>query len=55
MARQKIAAIKEGLLEEGISGRFAEWEYYNMDKAIEAAMDCVNNIEEMTLISNLKS
>jgi len=22
-------------------GRFAEWEYYNMDKAIESAMDCV--------------
>ena len=24
-------------------GRFAEWEYYNMDKAIESAMDCVEN------------
>jgi protoporphyrinogen oxidase len=24
-------------------GRFAEWEYYNMDKAIEAAMNCVES------------
>jgi hypothetical protein len=24
-------------------GRFAEWEYYNMDKCIEAAMDLDNN------------
>jgi protoporphyrinogen oxidase len=24
-------------------GRFAEWEYYNMDKAIESAMDCVES------------
>lgn len=37
--RKLIAAIK-AILEQNhiyLSGRFAEWEYYNMDKAIEAA------------------
>ena len=24
-------------------GRFAEWEYFNMDKAIESAMNCVES------------
>ena len=24
-------------------GRFAEWEYHNMDKAIESAMNCVES------------
>jgi UDP-galactopyranose mutase len=24
-------------------GRFAEWEYYNMDKAIESAMNCAES------------
>ena len=39
--RQLIKEAKEILLTNGISlvGRFAEWEYYNIDKAIEAAMD----------------
>jgi UDP-galactopyranose mutase len=32
-ARQQLK--KEGIY---LLGRFAEWEYYNMDKAIEAAM-----------------
>jgi protoporphyrinogen oxidase len=38
--RQRINEIKELLKPHGIYllGRFAEWEYYNMDKAIEAAM-----------------
>jgi hypothetical protein len=35
-----LSQAKENLRSEGIYllGRFAEWEYYNMDKAIEAAM-----------------
>ncbi|MDI3318626.1 protoporphyrinogen/coproporphyrinogen oxidase [Pinibacter soli] len=37
--RPEIAAAKKVLAAEGIYllGRFAEWEYYNMDKAVEAA------------------
>jgi UDP-galactopyranose mutase len=27
-----------------LCGRFAEWEYYNMDKAIEAAINLVEEI-----------
>ncbi|OAQ38610.1 UDP-galactopyranose mutase [Pedobacter psychrophilus] len=30
-------------------GRFAEWEYYNMDKAIEAAMSLANKIKRRNL------
>ena len=39
--REKIAELKTQLAKYNIYllGRFAEWEYYNMDKAIEAAMD----------------
>ncbi len=39
--REKIAGLKTQLAKYNIYllGRFAEWEYYNMDKAIEAAMD----------------
>jgi len=39
--RSKIAKLKEGLAKYSIYllGRFAEWEYYNMDKAIESAME----------------
>lgn len=39
--REKIAYLKTCLAKYNIYllGRFAEWEYYNMDKAIEAAMD----------------
>ncbi|HVG15040.1 MAG TPA: NAD(P)-binding protein [Chitinophagaceae bacterium] len=39
--RTEIAAAKKVLETMGIFllGRFAEWEYYNMDKAIEAAFD----------------
>lgn len=39
--RQKISHIKSLSEPKGLYllGRFAEWEYYNMDKAIEAAME----------------
>ncbi len=39
--RNKIAELKAYLAKYNIYllGRFAEWEYYNMDKAIESAMD----------------
>ena len=39
--RLEIAAAKRALEEEGIYllGRFAEWEYYNMDKCIESAFE----------------
>lgn len=39
--RSKIAKLKEDLARYNIYllGRFAEWEYYNMDKAIESAME----------------
>ena len=39
--REKISSLKELLKPYGIFllGRFAEWEYYNMDKCIESAMD----------------
>ncbi len=39
--RSKIADLKVQLAKYNIYllGRFAEWEYYNMDKAIESAMD----------------
>jgi len=38
--RERIAGLKARLEGEGfyLAGRFAEWEYYNMDKAIESAM-----------------
>ena len=44
--RQEIAAAKEVLKKSGIYllGRFAEWEYYNMDKAIEAAFSLADQI-----------
>ncbi len=44
--RQLISDIKQELAKSNIYlvGRFAEWEYYNMDKAIEAAMDTVKDI-----------
>jgi len=38
--RERIASLKTRLEQVGfyLAGRFAEWEYYNMDKAIESAM-----------------
>jgi protoporphyrinogen oxidase len=43
--RQEIAAAKNALEPKGfyLLGRFAEWEYYNMDKAIEAAFKIAEN------------
>lgn len=46
--KQVIADLKNALEPHGfyLSGRFAEWEYYNMDAAIGAAMDmCANRID----------
>jgi UDP-galactopyranose mutase len=39
--RSQIASLKDSLEPQNffLCGRFAEWEYYNMDKAIEAAMN----------------
>lgn len=39
--RNKISELKFQLAKYNIYllGRFAEWEYYNMDKAIESAME----------------
>ncbi|TXK49266.1 NAD(P)-binding protein [Pontibacter qinzhouensis] len=44
--RQKITNLKQQLQKHHIylTGRFAEWEYYNMDKAIEASMILSKNI-----------
>jgi len=44
--REKIDAAQSELRKENIHllGRFAEWEYYNMDKAIEAAMKLAKEI-----------
>jgi protoporphyrinogen oxidase len=45
--RQVMARVKEALASENIYllGRFAEWEYYNMDKAVEAAMALVQKLK----------
>jgi len=44
--KQTISKAKNILQKENIYllGRFAEWEYYNMDKCIEAAMQLADNI-----------
>jgi protoporphyrinogen oxidase len=46
--RRTINALKERLQKYNIYllGRFAEWEYYNMDKAIEAARDLARRLAE---------
>ncbi|HVF81729.1 MAG TPA: NAD(P)-binding protein [Flavisolibacter sp.] len=36
-------------------GRFAEWEYYNMDKCIEAAMELSYHLHQHPVISNEKA
>ncbi len=43
--RDKIGAIKDALAPHRVflAGRFSEWEYHNMDKAIEAAMEISQN------------
>jgi UDP-galactopyranose mutase len=45
--REKIENARLELKSENIHllGRFAEWEYYNMDKAIEAAMKLGKELE----------
>lgn len=45
--KESIEKSKNALRKENIYllGRFAEWEYYNMDKCIEAAMELAKNIE----------
>lgn len=44
--RGMVASLKRHLASEGfyLTGRFADWEYYNMDVAIGAAMDLCKNI-----------
>ena len=43
--REKIDLVRSKLRRRRIFpiGRFAEWEYYNMDTAIDSAMDCAQN------------
>lgn len=45
--RATVNSIKQKLEKEGfyLIGRFAEWQYYNMDKCIEAAFDIADSIE----------
>lgn len=42
--RNMVASLKNDLSQYGLflTGRFADWEYYNMDVAMEAAMNMVN-------------
>ena len=44
--RQMIADLKKALNPHSIKlvGRFAEWEYFNMDAAIGSAMDCLDQM-----------
>lgn len=44
--RDRIRQFKQSMQQLGfhLSGRFAEWEYYNMDKAMERAMEVVEKI-----------
>ena len=44
--RSMIAQLKAKLMPYGLffTGRFADWEYYNMDVAMGAAMDLANRI-----------
>jgi protoporphyrinogen oxidase len=48
--RPLIASAKKVLEAEGVYllGRFAEWEYYNMDKCIEAAFDVTSRINALS-------
>lgn len=44
--RKTIASLKASLASDRLylTGRFADWEYYNMDAAIGAAMDLCKNL-----------
>lgn len=46
--RSKISRLKDALATYGIHllGRFAEWEYYNMDKCIESAMALLEQLQK---------
>lgn len=46
--RERIAGLRASLrgLDFHLAGRFAEWEYYNMDKAMERAMEVVADIQQ---------
>jgi UDP-galactopyranose mutase len=48
--REKIAALKTALKKYNmyLLGRFAEWEYYNMDKCIESAMALADSLRNPT-------
>ena len=45
--REMIAALKKDLAENGfyMTGRFADWEYYNMDAAMAAAMKTIEKMK----------
>ncbi len=47
--REQIAKVRDALEQVNfyLLGRFGEWEYYNMDKAIEAAMGIAKRISKM--------
>ncbi|MES2389704.1 MAG: FAD-dependent oxidoreductase [Bacteroidota bacterium] len=51
--RDRIKAIKDEANEKGLYllGRFAEWEYYNMDKAIEAAMEVTEKLNGKPVVT----
>ena len=44
--RTFVGSLRKRLIESGLflCGRFAEWEYYNMDRAIESAMQTADNV-----------
>ena len=44
--REMIARLKQQLVAKGfyLTGRFADWEYYNMDAAMAAAMKIIKSI-----------
>lgn len=55
--RFKVQSLKMELAKYNVYllGRFAEWEYYNMDKCIEAAMELSYHLHQHPVISNEKA
>ena len=49
--RAIVNNVKEELMNDNffLLGRFAEWEYYNMDKCIEAAFKVVDDLSKKSL------
>ncbi|MCC8022083.1 MAG: hypothetical protein LIO63_08965 [Akkermansia sp.] len=49
--QEVIGALKAALHPHGLylSGRFAEWEYYNMDAAVGAALDLTRTLRDQHL------